>query len=154
MSKQPPPAPIASAIGPCPTVIQTVGRLALEVYPGPMHHPTIPYRTRIFFGWLFLGLTALRDSISVYIGPSPPEKGRKKREMIDERKNVQTAPTRTYCKRSRALPYSHPNKWDALALEVYPAPSHHPTTPYRTPIRHIPTICQADPNHLDWLFWA
>ena len=26
MSKQPPPAPIASAIGPCPTIIQIVGR--------------------------------------------------------------------------------------------------------------------------------
>ena len=29
MSKQPPPAPTASAVGPCPTVIQIVGR------PGP-----------------------------------------------------------------------------------------------------------------------
>ena len=26
MSKQPPPAPTASAVGPCPTVIQIVGR--------------------------------------------------------------------------------------------------------------------------------
>ena len=26
MSKQPPPAPTASAVGPCPTVIQSVGR--------------------------------------------------------------------------------------------------------------------------------
>ena len=49
--------------------------------------------------------------------------------MIDERKNVQTTPTRTYCKRNRPLPYSIPNKQDAPALEVYPAPSHHPTTP-------------------------
>ena len=49
--------------------------------------------------------------------------------MIDERKNVQTTPTRTYCKRSRPLPYSYPNKQDAPALEVYPAPLHHPTTP-------------------------
>ena len=40
-----------------------------------------------------------------------------------------TTPTRTYCKRSRPLPYSHPNQQDASALEVYPAPSHHPTTP-------------------------
>ena len=38
-------------------------------------------------------------------------------------------PTRTYCKRSRPLPYCNPNKQDAPALEVYPAPSHHPTTP-------------------------
>ena len=49
--------------------------------------------------------------------------------MIDERKDVQTAPTRTYFKRSRPLPYPNPNKQDAPALEVYPAPSHHPTTP-------------------------
>ena len=49
--------------------------------------------------------------------------------MIDERKNVQTTPTRTYCKRNRPLPYSNLNKQDAPALEVYPAPSHHPTTP-------------------------
>ena len=38
-----------------------------------------------------------------------PERGRKKREMIDKRKNVQTTPTRTYCKRSKPLPYSTPN---------------------------------------------
>ena len=28
--------------------------------------------------------------------------------MIDESKNVQTTPTRTYCKRNRPLPYSYP----------------------------------------------
>ena len=32
-----------------------------------------------------------------------------KREMTDERKNVQTTPTRTYCKPSRPLPYYNPN---------------------------------------------
>ena len=37
------------------------------------------------------------------------ERGRKKREMIDESKNVQTTPTRTYCKRSRPLPYYNQN---------------------------------------------
>ena len=30
-------------------------------------------------------------------------------EKIEESKNVQTTPTRTYCKRSRPLPYCHPN---------------------------------------------
>ena len=50
--------------------------------------------------------------------------------MIGERKNVQTTPTRTHCKHSRPLPYYNPNKQDAPALEVYPAPSHHPTTPW------------------------
>ena len=38
-----------------------------------------------------LGLTALWDSVLVYIGLFPREE-RKKREMIDERKNVQTTP--------------------------------------------------------------
>ena len=42
MSKPPPPAPTASAIGPCPTVIKFVGRPGLEGYPAPSHHPTIP----------------------------------------------------------------------------------------------------------------
>ena len=32
-----------------------------------------------------------------------------RKAMIDERKNVQTTPTRTYCKRSRLLPYFNPN---------------------------------------------
>ena len=43
--------------------------------------------------------------------------------------NLPTLMTRTYCKCSRPLPYSNPNKQDAPALEVYQAPSHHPTTP-------------------------
>ena len=38
MSKQPPPAPIASAVGPCPTLDTP----ALEVYQAPSHHPTTP----------------------------------------------------------------------------------------------------------------
>ena len=33
--------------------------------------------------------------------------------MIGERKNVQTTPSRTYCKRNRPSPYSNPNKKDA-----------------------------------------
>ena len=43
-------------------------------------------------GWLVvLGLTALWDNISVYIGPSPKER-ENKGERIDESKNVQTTP--------------------------------------------------------------
>ena len=49
MSKQPPSAPTASAVGSCPTVIQIVGRpgtgslpstIALGVLPAPLQHPT------------------------------------------------------------------------------------------------------------------
>ena len=37
-----PPALTASATDPCPTIIQIIGRPALEVYPGPSHDPTTP----------------------------------------------------------------------------------------------------------------
>ena len=42
MSKQPPPAPTASAAGPCPTVIQSVGRPgtgSLHSTIAPPDHP-------------------------------------------------------------------------------------------------------------------
>ena len=42
MSKQPPPAPTASAIGPCPTVIEIVGRPGIGSLPStiaPTEHP-------------------------------------------------------------------------------------------------------------------
>ena len=42
MSIQPQPAPTASAIGSCPTIIPIVGHPALEIYPGPSQHPTTP----------------------------------------------------------------------------------------------------------------
>ena len=48
MSKQPPPAPTASAEGPCPTIVQTVGRPGTGVYPAPSHHPTTPCLELIF----------------------------------------------------------------------------------------------------------
>ena len=50
-----------------------------------------------------------------YFGPSPRVR---EKEMTDERKNVQTTPYRTYCKCSRPLPYSYPNKQDAPILEI------------------------------------
>ena len=46
MSKQPPPAPTASAVGPCPTVIRLVGRPGAGSLPStiapPDHHPPPP----------------------------------------------------------------------------------------------------------------
>ena len=44
MSKQPPPAPTASAVGPCPTLIQIVGRPGTGSLPStitPPNHPQI-----------------------------------------------------------------------------------------------------------------
>ena len=69
------------------------------------------------------------DSISVYIGPSPRQG--EKREVTDGSKYVQTTPARTHRKRSRPLPHHYPKKQDIPALIVYPAPSHHPTSPRR-----------------------
>ena len=44
MSKQPPPAPTASAVGPCPTEIKTVGRPGTGNLPStiaPPDHPRV-----------------------------------------------------------------------------------------------------------------
>ena len=38
------------------------------------------YRSWILVGWLVLGLTALLDSISVYIGRSPKEREKEERK--------------------------------------------------------------------------
>ena len=49
----------------------------------------------------------LRQYFSLYRAVSQIEG--KRGERIDERKNVQTTPNRTYCKRKRPLPYCNPN---------------------------------------------
>ena len=49
----------------------------------------------------------LRQYFSLYRAVSQRE--RERGERIDESKNVQTTPTRTYCKRNRPLPYCNPN---------------------------------------------
>ena len=48
MSKQPPPAPTVSAVGPCPTVIQIVGRPGSGSLPStiaPPDHPRLPRKS-------------------------------------------------------------------------------------------------------------
>ena len=70
----------------------------------------------------------LRQYFSLYRAVSQREGERKEKRQTRE-KNVQTTPTRTYCKYNRPLPYCNPNQQDVPALEIYPAPSHHPTTP-------------------------
>ena len=49
----------------------------------------------------------LRQYFSLYLAVSQREGERG--ERIDESKNVQTTPTRTYCKRNRPMPYCNPN---------------------------------------------
>ena len=58
MSKQPPPAPTASAVGPCPTVIQIVGRPGTGSFPSTVAPPDHPLQkqncslvNRTFPGW-------------------------------------------------------------------------------------------------------
>ena len=60
-------------------------------------------------GWLFGLIGPLRHYFSLYRAVSQRE-GERKEKKIDERKNVQTTPTRAYWKRSRPLPYSNPNE--------------------------------------------
>ena len=55
------------------------------------------------------------------------ERGRKKREKMDERK-MPTTHTRTYCKCSRALSYCSTSV-GRPGTESFSTPSHHPTTP-------------------------
>ena len=58
MSKQPPPAHTASAVGPCPTVIQIVGCPGSGSLPSTIASPDHPFLGKL--GWLVvLGLTAL-----------------------------------------------------------------------------------------------
>ena len=60
MFKQPPPAPTASAVGPCPTVIKIVGRPGTGLVG-------------------CFGLNGPLRQYSVYIGPSPREREKEKR---------------------------------------------------------------------------
>ena len=58
MSKKNLPAPTASAVGPCPTVIQIVGRPGTGSLPSTIAPPDHPLSCKV--GWLVvLGLTAL-----------------------------------------------------------------------------------------------
>ena len=54
MSKQPPPAPTASAVGPCPTVIQSVGRPGTGSLPSTIAPPDHPSRLWCLYWCLFV----------------------------------------------------------------------------------------------------
>ena len=54
MSKQPPPAPTASAVGPCPTIIKSVGRPGTGSLPrtiAPPDHPRQRGRSAVSAHW-------------------------------------------------------------------------------------------------------
>ena len=51
----------------------------------------------------------LRQTVFQSISGRLPKRGRQRREKIDESKNFQITPSRTYCKRNRPLPYYYPN---------------------------------------------
>ena len=107
MSKPPPPAPAASAKGPCPAAINIVGRPGTGSLPSTIAAPD-----------------------------HPPKRGRKRKERIDESKNVQTTPTRTYCKCSRPLPYRNPN---CKMPRHWKFTQHHRTTPtFQSISGHLP----------------
>ena len=64
MSKQPSPAPITSAVGPCPTITNVVGRPGTGSLPStfaPPHHPSIDLESEKYVNlsaelslWLFI----------------------------------------------------------------------------------------------------
>ena len=137
MSKKPQPAPTANTVGPCPTNIQ-ISRtprhwkftqhlrttqpphvwLKLLLAGTNFHCPKpgrgtevlLYFEERHWF-WLvgcFRLNGHLRQYFSLYRAVFQRE-GERGEKRIDESKNVQTIPTRTYYKRSRPLPYCNPN---------------------------------------------
>ena len=59
-------------------------------------------------GWLFWVYRPF-ETVFQSIWSHPPKRGKKRKERIDESKNVQTTPIRTYCKCSKPLSYCNPN---------------------------------------------
>ena len=96
--------------------------------------------------WLFWALRPF-ETLFQSISGLLPERGRKKREMIDERKNVQTTPTRTYCKRHSPLLYYHPN---CKTPRHWTFSQHHRTT-RPPPNQVLMTAFAAFETHLDAL---
>ena len=76
----------------------------------------------------------LRQYFSLYRAVSQREGER--RERIDESKNVQTTPTRTYCKHNRPLPYCNQN---CRTPRHWKFTQHHRTT--RPPLQSSRNLC-------------
>ena len=65
MSKQPPPAPTASAVGPCPTAIQIVGRPGTGSLPSTIAPPDHPPRRHL--NEEIMQIEECRNTAGVYI---------------------------------------------------------------------------------------
>ena len=61
MSKQPPPAPTVSAVGPCPTVIQIVGRPGTGSLPSTIAPPDHPLQNfkKFYVSVIYVFLTLI-----------------------------------------------------------------------------------------------
>ena len=80
MSKQPPPAPTASAVVPCPTVIQIVGRPGTGSLPRTIALPDVWGITSSIFWLVGLGFNGpLRKYFSLYQAVSQREGERGKK---------------------------------------------------------------------------
>ena len=104
MSKQPPPAPTASAVGPCRLLLDSLQNLHLKYswlvgcfgLNGPLRQYFSLYRVvsqregEKLVGWLFGFNGPLRQYFSLYRAAS--EREGKRGEKIVESKNVQTTP--------------------------------------------------------------
>ena len=124
--------------------------------------PTLKMKSTVFSKvyfqqfWLVgcFGLNGpLKQYFSLYRAVSKRE-GEKEEKRIDESKNVQTTPTRTYYKRSRPLPYCNPN---CRTPRHWKLTQHHRTTrppPYFQ--QNLDTndsfSLSAQPDHM-WKSW-
>ena len=78
-------------------------RLSLRKFPS---QAGLESGTASLAGWL-VGCFGFNSPLIHYF--SLYRTGRKRREKIEESQNVQTTPTRTYCKRNRPLQYYYPD---------------------------------------------
>ena len=113
-----------------------VNENALNSEHSLMHYKEPP-SNYLFHGWLVgcFGFNGpLRQYFSLYRAVSQRE-GEIGEEKIEESKNVQTTPTRTYCKRIRPLPYCHSN---CRTPRTWKFTQDHRTT--RPPQLFVPTL--------------
>ena len=121
MSKQPPPALTASAVGSCPAVIQIVGHPStgsLTSIIAPPDHPLMRRMVMYSIPCYFVCEHLVGFSLYRAISHREGERGKKGKMRVK-------IPIRTYCKRSRPLPYCNSN---CRTPRHWKFTQHHPTT--------------------------